>query len=88
MPVPARIDWDSSGGPVLRYERITAAEVIALDLLLSIADSWTPGANTVDHGDESFDVFAAFVVIAQADGGFARFMALALQAPEDVDLSE
>ena len=86
-PPPTRIDWGSVGGPVLHYEGITAFQVVGLDLLLPGDDSWTPGANVVDLGDGRFNAFAAFAVIARADIGFTRFMALLLQALDDADLS-
>jgi hypothetical protein len=86
-PSPARIDWSLPGGPVLNYEDITLAQVVALDLLLPSDESWTPGANVVDVGDGRFNVFAAFTVIARADVGFARFMERALRPLGDGELS-
>lgn len=86
-PSPTRINWSAPGGPVLTYEGITAAQVVALDLLLPRDDSWTPGANVVSVDDGRFNVFAAFAVIALADLGFGRCMSLALKALDDDDLS-
>lgn len=58
-----------------------------MDLLLPSDESWTAGANVVDLGDGGFNVFASFAVIARADLGFGRCMALALKALDDDDLS-
>lgn len=86
-PCPARVDWGAVGGPVLHDESITAAQVAALDLLLPDDDSWTPGPNVVRVGDGAFEVFAAFLVIARADVGFAVFMERALALLDDAELS-
>ena len=51
-PLASRIKWDEFGGPMLHCEGLTAAQVVALDLLLPNEGSWTPEVIVVELGGD------------------------------------
>lgn len=83
MPTPSAVIWHADCGPVLRYERITAAQVRALDLLPEddrTSGSIFPGVSIRRAPGRRFNVCMTADAIAIGNTAYARFRTQLLAA--------